>query len=486
MPAVTNFPPSVSHIPLDELYRRLQPITVDRSSSDAVFENCGRTFRCIPSTIFQPETEFQLELILELTRRERKTVRAVGVGHSPSDLACTSGYMIQMNQMNKIIEVNFEKRFVHAQGGVTLQSLHAVLEAHGLAMINLGSISEQTLAGMMTTATHGTGIHHRVLSSHVQAVRLLKADGTKVNCSRDHQPDLFYATLCGLGSTGIILDIRMEVRPAFRLREVQETNKFNDVIDNFDHVAASAEFVRLWWWPQVDEVCVSRMNETYEPKRPQRSWLWHSFVVYHVIECLLFLGIFIPTLNIWIGRLCSWLVRDKTPSVDDSLNLFNIDCKRLQYTTEWAVPYSEAQSCLRALRTWFESEFADPNGLRPHCVLEVRFSDEDDIWLSPSYGQKTCWIGIMQYRPYNVNVPYRLLFERFEHTMIRYGGRPHWAKAHALRPDTLSALYPKFESFKDLLILYDPEGIFRNEYVSRHIFGATGPRFGARVFKARQ
>ena len=89
-------------------------------------------------------------------------------------------------------------------------------------------------------------------------------------------------------------------------------------------------------------------------------------------------------------------------------------------------------------------------------------------------------------RPYNVNVPYRLLFERFERIMIRYKGRPHWAKAHSLRPDTLSVLYPNFESFKDLLNLYDPEGMFRNEYVSRHIFGATGPRFGARVFKARQ
>ena len=131
-------------------------------------------------------------------------------------------------------------------------------------MINLGSISEQTLAGMMTTATHGTGIHHRVLSSHVQAVRLLMADGTKVTCSRDLQPDLFYATLCGLGSTGIILDIRMEVRPAFRLREERETHQVNDVIDKLDDVAASAEFVRLWWWPQADDICVSSMNETYE------------------------------------------------------------------------------------------------------------------------------------------------------------------------------------------------------------------------------
>jgi L-gulonolactone oxidase len=211
-------------------------------------------------------------------------------------------------------------------------------------MINLGSISEQTLAGMMTTATHGTGIHHQVLSSHVQAVRLLKADGTKVTCSRDQLPDLFYATLCGLGSTGIILDIWMQVRPAFRLREVQETHKFNDVIDNIEDVATSAEFVRLWWWPQADDIRVSRMTETYEvrvthitpmrssdpirqPKRPQRSWLWHSLVIYHVIECLLFVGIFFPTLNIWIGRFSSWLVRDKTLSVDDSLNLFNIDCE---------------------------------------------------------------------------------------------------------------------------------------------------------------
>lgn len=105
MPA--DIPPSLSHISLHQLYCLLQPITVDRSSSDAVFQNYGRTFRCTPSTIFQPETEFQLELILELTRRERQTVRAVGVGHSPSDLACTSGYMIQMNRMDKVIEVRY-------------------------------------------------------------------------------------------------------------------------------------------------------------------------------------------------------------------------------------------------------------------------------------------------------------------------------------------------------------------------------------------
>jgi hypothetical protein len=98
------------HISLDKLYSLLEPCTVDRSSSAAVFQNWARTFTCAPSSVFRPESEHQLELILELARRERQTVRAVGIGHSPSDLACTSGYMIHMNRLNKIIEVRYRRR----------------------------------------------------------------------------------------------------------------------------------------------------------------------------------------------------------------------------------------------------------------------------------------------------------------------------------------------------------------------------------------
>jgi L-gulonolactone oxidase len=70
--------------------------------------------------------------------------------------------------------------------------------------------------------------------------------------------------------------------------------------------------------------------------------------------------------------------------------------------------------------------------------------------------------------------------------VIRHGGRPHWAKPHSLQPDALSALYPRFESFRELLKAIDPEGVFRNEYVSRHVYGETGAQFGERVFKTRQ
>ena len=94
---------SASEITLEHLYSLLTPITVPHHK--ARFTNWGRTYTCVPARLFEPENVLQCELILELARRERMTVRAVGVGHSPSDLACTREFMIRMTKLNKVLEV---------------------------------------------------------------------------------------------------------------------------------------------------------------------------------------------------------------------------------------------------------------------------------------------------------------------------------------------------------------------------------------------
>ena len=68
------------------------------------------------------------------------------------------------------------------------------------------------------------------------------------------------------------------------------------------------------------------------------------------------------------------------------------------FSVEWAIPFDRTEACLRDLHAWLDEEINGPAGLRPHCLLEVRFSSADDIWLSPSNGQRTCWIGIVQYK----------------------------------------------------------------------------------------
>lgn len=102
-----NFNPShLSDIPLTTLYDLLQPITVPKSSPQATFTNWGLTYTCSPLAVFEPTSEHQCALIVELAKREGKTVRAVGVGHSPSDLACTSEYMLRTSKLNNMVEVS--------------------------------------------------------------------------------------------------------------------------------------------------------------------------------------------------------------------------------------------------------------------------------------------------------------------------------------------------------------------------------------------
>ena len=85
-------------------------------------------------------------------------------------------------------------------------------------------------------------------------------------------------------------------------------------------------------------------------------------------------------------------------------------------------------------------------------------------------------------RPYGLPVPYRKFHERFASLLASHGGRPHWAKQHALKPKDVEMLYPKFNDFKQLLERVDPEGVMRSEYVRRHI---EGEDVEERLFKKR-
>lgn len=88
------------------LYSLLEPITVPADAPRARFTNWGRTFTCIPLAIFEPQSEEQCALVLELARREGKRVRFAGVGHSPSDLACTTEYMLRTIKLDRMLEVS--------------------------------------------------------------------------------------------------------------------------------------------------------------------------------------------------------------------------------------------------------------------------------------------------------------------------------------------------------------------------------------------
>jgi L-gulonolactone oxidase len=146
---------NLATMPLHSLYRLLQPITLPPSSPRARFTNWGQTYTCTPLVVFEPETEYQCELILELARREGQVVRAVGVGHSPSDLACTRGYLLRTDKLNAVVEVRLDLAFRipkrHAIVGNLRRSLpRSVLHSFGTLFLKfiLRSIPRNVMSSL--------------------------------------------------------------------------------------------------------------------------------------------------------------------------------------------------------------------------------------------------------------------------------------------------------------------------------------------------
>lgn len=96
----------IATIPTAALQMDLESISVPTRSPLARFTNWARTFECRPQRVFHPTTEVQCRQIIELARREGATVHPVGVGHSPSDLACTNGWLVRMEGLSGVVNVS--------------------------------------------------------------------------------------------------------------------------------------------------------------------------------------------------------------------------------------------------------------------------------------------------------------------------------------------------------------------------------------------
>ena len=115
-----------------------------------------------------------------------RTVKVVGSGHSFSECALTDGVMVDLGALDKVLDADGE--LVKVQAGVVLADLSDALARRGRAQENLGDIDKQTLAGAISTATHGTGLTLPNISAQVTALELVTGAGEVLELSRGERP----------------------------------------------------------------------------------------------------------------------------------------------------------------------------------------------------------------------------------------------------------------------------------------------------------
>lgn len=441
--------------------------------SGVVFQNWSKTFGCLPELFFAPKTEDEIKQILHLAREQKKNVRVVGRGHSPSDIACTDGYMISLLDFNQVLMVDQTKLQVKVQAGITLTDLNEIhLRKYDLALPVLGSVSDITVGGAVSTATHGTGINYGVFSTCVEELEILTSAGEVVKCSSAENEDVFLAALCGLGCMGVILTVTLNCVPAFNLLQNQYALELKEVIEHLDAHLQSSDHFRFMWFPHSDGVVVSHVTKTDEAVTVKSwfatlcDWVLDYGIGYYVLEFCYYVSVSFPSIVPTINRIFYRLVFSRTTRhVDVSYKIFNFECLFKQYVNEWAIPKEQVGKVLWELKNWI-----DVNPQIPiHFPVEVRFVKGDNILISPAFGRDTCYINIIMYRPYNISVPYKEYWSAYEKIMREADGRPHWAKAHSVTAKEFDVLYPGFNTWCLMRRHMDPIDMFYNSYMN-HIF----------------
>ncbi|XP_074847617.1 L-gulonolactone oxidase-like [Carettochelys insculpta] len=428
------------------------------------FQNWARTYGSSPELYFQPTSVEEMKEILDLARQRSKRVKVVGGGHSPSDIACTDDFMVHMGKMNKILKVDEEKRQVTVEAGILLSDLNVELSKYRLALPNLGAVSEVAAAGVIGTGTHNTGISHGILPTQVVALTLLTASGEIRECSESVNTEIFQAARLHLGCLGVVLSLTFQCVPEFYLLETSFPSTLQEVLDNLDSHLRRSEYFRFLWFPHSENVSVIYQDHTNKPPSSSASWLWDYAVGYYLLEFLLWLSTFLPSLVRWVNRCFFWLLfSGQGETVDLSYKVFSYECRFRQHVQDWAIPIEKTKEALLELKAVLEK---NPKVVA-HYPVEVRFARGDDIWLSPCFQRDSCYVNIIMYRPYGKDVPRLDYWLAYESIMKKAGGRPHWAKAHTCTRKDFEQMYPGFQKFCAIREALDPTGMFLNAYLEK-------------------
>jgi len=200
-----------------------------------------------------------------------RTVTVAGSGHSFTEAAMTSGTMIDIGALSGVIDADSATGLVRVGAGTVLADLNEELHRLGLAMENLGDIDRQTIAGAISTGTHGTGAKLRNISAQIEEIEIVSADGSvhELGPGADGRPELLRAARVGIGALGAISAVTLRCVQAFTLRRVDAPLPREEVLDTFQERADSNDHFELFTFPYADSALVLERNRTAEPPRPR-------------------------------------------------------------------------------------------------------------------------------------------------------------------------------------------------------------------------
>ncbi|HEV7460153.1 MAG TPA: D-arabinono-1,4-lactone oxidase [Solirubrobacteraceae bacterium] len=468
-----------------------------------------------PLRIYAPETIDQVAAIVGEARETGANVRAVGSGHSWSDVALTTGFLVRTDGLRRVPapEPDFvrpewgQRRLVRAEAGIRIKELNAHLDREGLALSNMGGYDHQTVAGVSSTSTHGSGITFGPLNDFVRSLDLVAGDGRVYRIERADGPtdpaafaahhgdrrtlvqsdDWFDGAVVGMGSMGVLCTAMLEVEPRYFLREVREFHTWEKVRadladgavlrDNRHYEVLFSPYTRKHAYPCL----VTTRNYTDDPARRwwskrTRNWLVELASAFpftpNIINLIVGLR---PSLSPFLlENAIRALIKDSYEEV--SYKVLNIGAANVlpAYSAEIGVPMDGRH--LEAVDRIIDvaAERRRLGDVYQSSPISFRFVRASPAHMSMMQGRDTMMIELIQLT--RTEGGYELL-AAYEEALYELGGRPHWGQVNTLTGShgLVASMYPRYGDWLDVRRRLDPDGVFDSTFTKR--VGISEDRF---------
>ncbi|WP_062047360.1 FAD-binding protein [Bacillus sp. JCM 19034] len=400
----------------------------------------------------EPET---IEDIQQLVSKVTK-LRVVGTRHSFNSIADSDENIVSLHKLNKVLSIDKKKNTVTVEAGIKYGDLCHELHQHGYALHNLASLPHISVAGACATATHGSGNHNQNLAAAVSEMEVVTADGSIVTFSKEASDEEFYGSVVGLGGLGVVTKLTLDIVPNYQMRQdVYENLPLAHLAHDVDRIFSSAYSVSLftdWKDETFNQVWLKSKVTDGQPFALGKDFYGAKAATENLHPVP---GVGAENCTAQLGVQGDWL--DRVPHF--RMNFTPSKGQELQ--SEYIFAREHAYEALCAISDIREH-------IAPHLLIaEVRTIAKDEFWMSPSYKEDSVaihftwqdkWADVKQVLPL------------IEAKLEPFQAKPHWGKLFTASPEKIQSLYEKMPSFQSLLNKYDPNGMFRNRFLSRYIF----------------
>ncbi|CAL0299318.1 unnamed protein product [Lupinus luteus] len=218
----------------------------------------------------QPEDLEQLENVVREAHEKKTRIRPVGSGLSPNGIGLSRAGMVNLALMDKVLEVDKQKKTVRVQAGIRVQQLVDGIKDHGLTLQNFASIREQQIGGIIQVGAHGTGARLPPIDEQVIGIKLVTPAKGTIEISKERDPELFYLARCGLGGLGVVAEVTLQCVDRQELVEHTTLSTMKEIKKNHKKLLSENKHIKYLYIPYTDSVVIVSCNPVSKWKGPPK------------------------------------------------------------------------------------------------------------------------------------------------------------------------------------------------------------------------